>query len=122
MAVRIEAQRERCLGLLGLAAYTAQVRTREIGVRKVLGASVTRLVGLLAQDFIKLVLIAILIATPIAWFAMHSWLQAFAYRIDLSWWVFIVAGLLAVIIAFATMSFQTVKAALTNPVKSLRSE
>ncbi|WP_394772273.1 ABC transporter permease [Mucilaginibacter sp.] len=111
-----------CLGLLGLAAYTAQVRTREIGVRKVLGASVTRLVGLLAQDFIKLVLIAILIASPIAWFAMHSWLQAFAYRIDLSWWVFIVAGLLAVIIAFATMSFQTVKAALTNPVKSLRSE
>ncbi|MCO5948671.1 ABC transporter permease [Mucilaginibacter flavidus] len=111
-----------CLGLLGLAAYTAQVRTREIGVRKVLGASVSRLVGLLAQDFIKLVMIAILIASPIAWFAMHSWLQAFAYRIDLSWWVFIVAGLLAVIIAFATMSFQTVKAALTNPVKSLRSE
>jgi putative ABC transport system permease protein len=111
-----------CLGLLGLAAYTAQVRTREIGVRKVLGASVSRIVGLLAQDFIKLVFIAILIAVPIAWFAMHSWLQGFAYRISLSWWVFVVAGAIAVVIAFATISFQSIKAALANPVKSLRSE
>ncbi|MDB4922256.1 ABC transporter permease [Mucilaginibacter sp.] len=111
-----------CLGLLGLAAFTAQVRTREIGVRKVLGASVGRIVGLLAQDFIKLVFIAIIIATPIAWFVMHSWLQAFAYRVNLSWWVFVAAGIIAVVIAFATISFQSVKAALTNPVKSLRSE
>jgi putative ABC transport system permease protein len=111
-----------CLGLLGLAAFTAQVRTREIGVRKVLGASVGRIVGLLAQDFIKLVFIAIIIATPIAWFAMHSWLQAFAYRVNLSWWVFVAAGVIAVVIAFATISIQSVKAALTNPVKSLRSE
>ncbi|MDB5087283.1 MAG: Macrolide export ATP-binding/permease protein MacB [Mucilaginibacter sp.] len=111
-----------CLGLLGLAAFTAQVRTREIGVRKVLGASVGRIVGLLAQDFIKLVFIAIIIATPIAWFAMHNWLQAFAYRVNLSWWVFVAAGIIAIVIAFVTISFQSVKAALTNPVKSLRSE
>jgi putative ABC transport system permease protein len=111
-----------CLGLLGLAAYTAQVRTREIGVRKVLGASVGRIVGLLAQDFIKLVFIAIIIATPIAWLAMNSWLQSFAYRINISWWVFVAAGFIAIIIAFATISFQSIKAALTNPVKSLRSE
>jgi len=111
-----------CLGLLGLAAFTAQVRTREIGVRKVLGASVGRIVGLLAQDFIKLVFIAIIIATPIAWFAMHSWLQAFAYRVNLSWWVFVAAGIIAIVIAFVTISFQSIKAALTNPVKSLRSE
>jgi putative ABC transport system permease protein len=111
-----------CLGLLGLAAFTAQVRTREIGVRKVLGASVGTIVGLLAQDFIKLVFIAILIATPVAWYAMYEWLQGYAYRIDISWWMFVVAGCLAVIIAFITISFQTVKAALMNPVKSLRSE
>ncbi|BAU55325.1 ABC transporter permease [Mucilaginibacter gotjawali] len=111
-----------CLGLLGLAAYTAQVRTREIGVRKVLGASVGRIVGLLAQDFIKLVFIAIVIATPLAWFAMHKWLEAYAYRINIGWWVFALAGLMAVVIAFATISFQSIKAALMNPVKSLRSE
>lgn len=111
-----------CLGLLGLAAFTAQVRTREIGVRKVLGASVGRIVGLLAQDFIRLVFIAILIATPIAWFAMHNWLQAFAYRISLNWWIFAIAGATAVVVAFVTISFQSLKAALTNPVKSLRSE
>jgi putative ABC transport system permease protein len=111
-----------CLGLLGLAAYTAQVRTREIGVRKVLGASVSRIVGLLAQDFVKLVFIAIVIATPLAWFAMHKWLQAYAYRISIGWWVFVLAGFIAIVIAFATISFQSVKAALTNPVKSLRSE
>ncbi len=111
-----------CLGLLGLAAYTAQVRTREIGVRKVLGASVNRIVGLLAQDFIKLVFIAVLIATPLAWFAMYKWLEAYAYHIALGWWVFVLAGLLAVIIAFVTISVQSVKAALANPVKSLRAE
>jgi putative ABC transport system permease protein len=111
-----------CLGLLGLAAYTAQVRTREIGVRKVLGASVSGIVGLLAGDFIKLVFIAILIATPVAWYAMYKWLQDYAYRININGWVFVLAGIVAVIIAFITISFQTVKAALTNPVKSLRSE
>ena len=111
-----------CLGLLGLAAYTAQVRTREIGVRKVLGASVSRIVGLLAQDFVKLVFIAIVIATPLAWFAMHKWLEAYAYRISIGWWVFAVAGAIAAVIAFVTISFQSIKAARANPVKSLRAE
>ncbi|MGZ3813034.1 MAG: ABC transporter permease, partial [Mucilaginibacter sp.] len=111
-----------CLGLLGLAAYTAQVRTREIGVRKVLGASVNQIVRLLAQDFVKLVSLAIIIATPLAWFAMHKWLQAYAYRISIAWWVFVIAGSIAILIAFITISFQSIKAALANPVKSLRSE
>jgi putative ABC transport system permease protein len=111
-----------CLGLLGLATYTAQVRTREIGIRKVLGARVSTIVSLLARDFIKLVFIAIIIAVPIAWFAMNTWLQAFAYRTNISWAVFAFAGLIAVIIAFATISFQSIKTALMNPVKSLRSE
>jgi putative ABC transport system permease protein len=111
-----------CLGLLGLAAYTAQVRTREIGLRKVLGASVSSIVGMLVQDFVKLIFIAIVIATPLAWFAMNKWLQAYAYRISIGWWAFVLAGLIAIIIAFITISFQSIKAALTNPVKSLRSE
>lgn len=111
-----------CLGLLGLAAFTAQVRTREIGVRKVLGASVTEIIGLLAKDFIKLVLIAIAIAIPAAWFSMNKWLEEFAYRISIGWYVFVLAGLMAILIAFITISFQSVKAALVNPVKSLRSE
>jgi len=111
-----------CLGLLGLAAFTAQVRTREIGVRKVLGASVNGIVGMLAMDFMKLVFIAIVVATPVAWYAMHQWLQSYAYRIDIQWWMLVIAGVLAIVIAFITISFQSVKAALTNPVKSLRSE
>jgi putative ABC transport system permease protein len=111
-----------CLGLLGLAAYTAQVRTREIGVRKVLGASVTGVIGLLAKDFIKLVFIAIVVATPIAWYAMNNWLDAFAYRIPIHWTVFVLAAGIAIVIAFATISFQSIKAAMANPVKSLRSE
>jgi putative ABC transport system permease protein len=111
-----------CLGLLGLAAYTAQVRTREIGVRKVLGASVPGIIGLLAKDFIQLVLIAIVVAFPLAWFSMHSWLQGFAYRVAIGWTVFGEAAIIAVLIAFATISFQSVKTALSNPVKSLRSE
>lgn len=111
-----------CLGLLGLAAYTAQVRTREIGVRKVLGASVTSVIGLLARDFIKLVLIAIVVAFPLAWYAMNNWLDGFAYRIAIHWTIFLLAGFIAIIIAFATISFQSIKAALANPVKSLRSE
>ncbi|HEY4195948.1 MAG TPA: ABC transporter permease [Mucilaginibacter sp.] len=111
-----------CLGLLGLAAYTAQVRTREIGVRKVLGASVSGIVQLLAKDFIKLVLIAIIIATPVAWYFMNKWLQDFAYKISINWSVFMLAGGTAIIIAFMTIGFQAIKAALANPVKSLRSE
>ncbi len=111
-----------CLGLFGLAAYMAEQRTKEIGVRKVLGASVPGLVGLLSKDFLKLVFVALLIAIPLAWYAMHRWLQDFAYKIDIEWWVFALAGFLAVLIAFLTVSFQSVKAALMDPVKSLRSE
>ncbi|GAB3510334.1 ABC transporter permease [Spirosoma knui] len=111
-----------CLGLFGLAAFAAQQRTKEIGVRKVLGASVTNIVGLLAKDFLKLVLIAILIASPIAWYAMNKWLQGFAYKIDIPLWVFLAAGGLAILIAFVTVSFQSIKAALMNPIKSLRTE
>ncbi|WP_420148167.1 ABC transporter permease [Spirosoma sp.] len=111
-----------CLGLFGLATFTTEQRTKEIGVRKVLGASVASIVTLLSKDFLKLVLIAILIATPIAWWAMHRWLQNFEYKADLSWWLFVLSGLLAIAIAILTVSFQSIKAALTNPVKSLRSE
>ncbi|MFD2935911.1 ABC transporter permease [Spirosoma flavum] len=111
-----------CLGLFGLAAFAAEQRTKEIGVRKVLGASVASIVLLLSKDFLKLVLISIVIASPIAWFAMNTWLQSFAYKVEITWWVFAIAGLLAVGIALLTVSFQSVKAALTNPVKSLRSE
>ncbi|GAB3704485.1 ABC transporter permease [Spirosoma flavus] len=111
-----------CLGLFGLAAFAAEQRTKEIGVRKVLGASVMSIVTMLSKDFLKLVCIALIIATPIAWYAMNQWLQDFAYRVNLDWWVFALAGLLAVIIALATVSFQSMKAALANPVKSLRSE
>ncbi|GAB3644145.1 ABC transporter permease [Spirosoma arcticum] len=111
-----------CLGLFGLASFSAQQRTKEIGVRKVLGASVGSIVNLLSSDFLKPVGISILIASPIAWYVMNQWLQNFAYRVDIEWWVFAGAGLLAVAIALLTVSFQSVKAALMNPVKSLRSE
>lgn len=111
-----------CLGLLGLASYSTLQRTKEIGIRKVLGASVSGITSLLSKDFIKLVLIALVIASPIAWFAMHQWLQGFAYRINIGFWVFILAGLLAILIAILTVSFQAIKAAIANPVKSLRSE
>ena len=111
-----------CLGLFGLAAYTAQVRTKEIGVRKVLGAGVPAIIELLAKDFVKLVLIAILIATPVAWYLMNTWLEDFAYKININWSVFVIAGGAAILIALITISFQSIKAALANPVKSLRSE
>ena len=111
-----------CLGLFGLAAYTAERRTKEIGIRKVLGASVTGIVGLLSIDFLKLVMISILIAFPLTWYFMNQWLQDFAYRITISWTVFVVAGLAAIMIAIATISFQAIKAALSNPVKNLRAE
>jgi putative ABC transport system permease protein len=111
-----------CLGLLGLSLFATMQRTKEIGVRKVLGASVGNIVVLLSGDFIRLVVIAIVIASPVAWFIMHRWLQDFAYRVDMAWWVFAAAGLLAVVIALATISFQAIRAALANPVRSLRSE
>ena len=111
-----------CLGLLGLAAFTAEQRTREIGVRKVLGANVRGIVSLLSKDFIRLVVIAIVIASPLAWYFMHRWLQDFAYRTPISWWIFALAGLLAILIAFLTVSFQAIKAAVANPIKSLRTE
>lgn len=111
-----------CLGLFALAAFAAERRTKEIGVRKVLGASVASITGLLAKDFIRLVLIAIVIATPVAYWAMNQWLSDFAYRIDLQWWMFAAAGAGAVAVAFLTVSFQSIKAALANPVESLKSE
>jgi putative ABC transport system permease protein len=111
-----------CLGLFGLASYSAEKRVKEIGVRKVLGASVQNIVLLLASNFLLLVFIAIVIAVPIAWYMIYEWLQDFAYRIDIQWWVFVLAGAAAVTIAFATVSFQSIKAAVANPVKSLRSE
>lgn len=111
-----------CLGLFGLATYTAQVKTKEIGIRKVLGASVLNITRLLAREFIVLVAIAFIIATPIAWWMMHQWLQDFAYRINISWWVFALTGFAALGIALATVSFQAIKAAIANPVKSLRTE
>lgn len=111
-----------CLGLFGLAAYTAERRTKEIGIRKVLGASVTGITGLLSKDFLILVVISSLIAFPLAWWAMHDWLQNYAYRVTISWWVFIVAGVIVVLIALLTISFQSIKAAVANPVKSLRTE
>lgn len=111
-----------CLGLFGLASYSAEKRIKEIGVRKVLGASVQNIVMLLSGHFVKLVLIANVIAWPIAFYAMSKWSQDFAYRIDISWWVFGIAGFTSLVIAFATVSFQAIKAAVANPVKSLRSE
>lgn len=111
-----------CLGLLGLAAYTAQVRTREIGIRKVLGAGVANVTTMLSIDFLKLVFIAIIVACPIAWYTMNIWLREFAYRINIQWWVFLAAGFAAMAIAIITISFQAIKAALANPAKSLRSE
>ena len=111
-----------CLGLLGLATYIAEQRTKEIGVRKVLGASVSSIVRMLSKDFIKLVLIAFIIATPIAWWFMDKWLQDFAYRIELNWWIFTAVGLVALVVALITLSFQAIRAALSNPVNSLRTE
>lgn len=111
-----------CLGLFGLAALSAESRTKEIGVRKVLGASVMSIVALLSSDFLKLIMIAIVLAVPIAWYAMNSWLQSFAYKVAIDWWVFALSGGLAIGIALLTVGYQSVKAALMNPVKSLRSE
>ena len=111
-----------CLGLLGLITFSVETRTKEIGVRKVLGASVTSIVALLSKDFLKLVIIALVIASPIAWWAMNSWLQDFAYKVDIAWWVFALAGVVVIGVALLTVGFQSIKAALMNPVKSLRNE
>ena len=111
-----------CLGLFGLATFSAEQRIKEIGVRKVLGASVTGIVTLLSKDFLKLVGIAIVIASPVAWFLMNKWLQSFAYRTPISWWVFVITAFIALFIALVTISFQAIKAAVANPVKSLRTE
>jgi ABC-type antimicrobial peptide transport system permease subunit len=111
-----------CLGLLGLATYVAQSRIKEIGVRKVVGASVQGIVGLLSKDFLKLVLISFLIASPVAWLMMDHWLASYSYRVNISWRVFATAGCMSVAIAFVTVSFHAIKAAIANPVKSLRTE
>ena len=111
-----------CLGLFGLATFMAEQRTKEIGIRKVLGASVPGIIGLLSKDFLKLVLISIVIASPLAYFGLEKWLEDFAYRVDIHWWIFALAGIIAVTIAFLTVSFQSLKAALANPVTSLRNE
>jgi len=111
-----------CLGLFGLATFIAEQRTKEIGVRKVLGASVSSILVLLSKDFLKLVIVAIVIATPVAWWAMDSWLQNFEFKIHITWWVFVFTGLMMATLAIVTVSFQSLKAALINPVKSLKTE
>jgi putative ABC transport system permease protein len=111
-----------CLGLFGLATFSVEQRTKEIGVRKVLGASMTGIFTHLSTNFLKPVFIAILIAFPISWFAMNRWLSDFSYKINIEWWIFTAAGLLTIFIALLTVSYQSIKAALKNPVKSLRSE
>ena len=110
------------LGLFGLAAHTAEQRTKEIGVRKVLGATVTSIVTLLARDFVKLVFIAIIISIPFGYWLMNSWLQSFAYRVNINPWMFALAGTIALFIAIATVSIQSIKSAIANPIKSLRTE
>jgi len=111
-----------CLGLFALSAYMAEQRSKEISIRKVLGASVAQVTALVSKDFVKLVLIALLLACPVAWWGMNKWLQDFAYQTTISWWIFAVAGVLVVIIALATISFQSIRAAVANPVDSLKGE
>jgi putative ABC transport system permease protein len=111
-----------CMGLVGLVAFTTHQRTKEIGVRKVLGASVRQVLILLAREFLWLVSLAFLISVPLTWWAMHAWLNNFAYRITMAWWVFLLAGVAAIVIALIAISAHTIKAALSNPVKSLRAE
>jgi putative ABC transport system permease protein len=111
-----------CLGLLGLVIYTTNVRTKEIGIRKILGASVAGIVSILSKDFVRLVLIAFVIAAPIAWWAIYKWLEDFAYRTTISWWIFGLSGIAMTIIALLTLSIQTIRSAIANPVSSLRTE
>ena len=110
------------LGLFGLITYAAEQRAKEISIRKVLGANVANIVAMISRDFLKLVLIAFLFAFPVAWWAMNKWLQDFAYRIHIGWWIFFIAGALAILIALVTVCFQAIKAAIANPVNSLRTE
>ena len=111
-----------CLGLFGLVSFMAASRTKELGVRKVLGASLAHIVGLLSKEFLILVIIAFVIASPLAYWAMNNWLKNYTYRINIHWWVFGISGLAIVLIALATVSFQALKAAVANPIYSLRSE
>jgi putative ABC transport system permease protein len=111
-----------CLGLLGLVIYTTNMRTKEIGVRKVIGATVSQIVILLSKDFLKLIAVAFMIAIPIAWYAANVWLQNFAYRTTIDWWIFLAGGLLMLSIALIILCMRTIKAAIINPVKSLRTE
>jgi putative ABC transport system permease protein len=111
-----------CLGLFGLAAYMAETRTKEIGVRKVLGASVSSIATLLSKEFVRLVIVAIVISSPLAWWIVAKWLESFNYRVAMSTWVFVNAGIISVMIALITVSFQSIKAAIANPVRSLRTE
>ena len=111
-----------CMGLFGLATFTTEQRIKEIGIRKVLGATVSRIVAMLSKQFLKLVLVSIIIASPIAWYFMHNWLQDYTYRISISWWIFAVAAFTALLIAFITVSYHAFNAALANPVKNLKTE
>ena len=111
-----------CIGLFGLVTHQILQRTKEIGIRKVLGASITDIVSLISKDFLKLVLLSSLIAAPLAWWGMNTWLQDFAYRIELNWWVFVIIGLVAILIASLTIGSQSLKAALANPVEAIKSE
>jgi ABC-type antimicrobial peptide transport system permease subunit len=111
-----------CMGLFGIASIVIRQRVKEIGVRKVLGASVSSILAMVSKEFVKPVLIALLIAVPLCWWMMHTWLQHYSYRITIQWWVFMAAGFAAVLITLATISFQSIKAAIANPVKSLRTE
>ena len=111
-----------CLGLFGLASFIAEQRTKEIGIRKVLGASITNLWGLLSKEFVLLVVISLFIASPVAYYFMNNWIQKYSYHTEISWWIFVVAGVGALLIILLTVSFQAIKASLVNPVKSLKSE
>ncbi len=111
-----------CLGLFGLVTFTAEQRFKEIGIRKSLGSSVTQIVGLLSKDFIKLILASFIIAFPVAYYYMDLWLQDFEYRVNVEWWIFVLAGCSTILIAFLTIGYKSIKAALMNPVKSLKSE
>jgi ABC-type antimicrobial peptide transport system permease subunit len=111
-----------CMGLFALSTYMAESRIKEIGVRKVLGASVTNITTLLSKEFLKLVIISFLIASPVAWWAMHNWLKEYSYRVSISWWVFVATGILSLFIAAATVGYQAIKAAMTNPARSLRND
>ena len=111
-----------CMGLLGLTAFTAQVKTKEIGIRKVLGANILNIVQLLAADFMRPVFVAIVIGIPPAWYVLYNWLQGYAYRVEMRWWFFALAAMAAISIALITIGFQSIKAAIMNPVKSIRAE